>query len=72
MDIMISLQEYLEILADMPMKHESHDNSDECESNQRLCDELSEGDDQVFEDPALEPLQNSLTLRGNYIEESDV
>ena len=56
----------------MPLKHESHDNSDECDSNQRLCDELSEGDDQVFEDPETEPLQSNLQLEDHKIEESDV
>ena len=67
-----SLQEYLEILADMPMKHESHDISDDCDSNQRLCDELFEGDDQVFEDPESQPLQHSIKLQDNGFEESSV
>jgi len=64
--------EYLEILADMPLKHESNDNSDDCDSTQRLCDELSEGDDHVFEDSELKPLQCSFRLQDNGIEESDV
>ena len=68
----VSLQEYLEILADMPLKHESNENSDDCDSNQKLCDEMFEGDDHVFEDPELEPLQCSFRAQDNGIEESDV
>ena len=56
----------------MPLKHESNDNSDDCDSTQRLCDELSEGDDHVFEDSELKPLQCSFRLQDNGIEESDV
>ena len=56
----------------MPLKHESHENSDECDSSHRLCDELSEGEDQVFEDPEKEPLRFKLTQQDQNVEESNV
>eukprot|EP00795_Rhopilema_esculentum_P012450 gene12450-3119_t len=64
--------DYLEILADMPLKHESQENSDDCDFSNRLSGELSEGDDQVFDDPETEPLRNGIALEGGELNESNV
>ena len=67
-----TFQEYLEILTDMPIKHDSQGDSDECDFSHRICDELSEGEDLVFDDPEQEPLNHGINLESPNIAESDV
>ena len=56
----------------MPIKHDSQGDSDECDFSHRICDELSEGEDQVFGDPEQEPLNHVINLERPGITESDV
>ena len=56
----------------MPLKHESQENSDDCDFSNRLSEELSEGDDQVFDDPETEPLRNGIEFEGGELNESNV
>ena len=63
------LQEYLEILADIPRKLDSQGDSEDLDFSHR---HFSEGDDQVFVDDVSDNNDEETSLSGVEIEESSV